>query len=179
MSAASAVRPTGEAAYRDGGGGYVTPERRIVRGAEISGRRTIEVDACVIGSGAGGAPLAKELAEGGMRVAVLEEGEWWDTDAMTARPREMVSLLYRDAGQTATLGTPPIVMPLGQGVGGTTLINSGTCFRTPARVLERWAREEGLEELAGAELDPYFRRVERVLNVSRVPASLAGRNAER
>ncbi len=178
MSSASAVRPTGDAAYRDGRGGFVTAQRRIVRGAEIGGRRTIEVDACVIGSGAGGAPVAKELAEGGMRVAVLEEGEWWDTDAMTARPREMVSLLYRDAGQTATLGTPPIVMPLGRGVGGTTLINSGTCFRTPARVLERWRREEGLEQLTCEELDPYFRRVERVLNVSRVPASLAGRNAE-
>ena len=50
----------------------------------------------------------------------------------------MTPLLYRDAGQTATVGNTPIVLPLGQTVGGTTLINSGTCFRTPEPVLELW-----------------------------------------
>ena len=68
-------------------------------------------------------------------------GRWEDTDTFTARPREMTPRLYRDAGQVATLGHPPIVLPLGRAVGGTTLINSGTCFRTPGRVLARWARE--------------------------------------
>jgi choline dehydrogenase-like flavoprotein len=121
---------------------------------------------------------AKELAEGGMRVAMLEEGEWWDTDDFDARPREMVPRLYREGGQVTTVGTPPILLPLGRGVGGTTLVNSGTCFRTPPAVLERWRRELGLEELTEAELDPFFRRVERELNVSQVPAELAGRNAE-
>jgi choline dehydrogenase-like flavoprotein len=178
VSVAVVTRPTGDAAYRDGRGAFVAVEPRIVRGSEIDGPRTIEVDACVIGSGAGGAPVAKELAEGGLRVAILEEGEWWDTDAFDARPREMTPRLYRDAGQTFTIGTPPIVLPLGRAVGGTTLVNSGTCFRTPAPVLESWRRDFGLEQLSAAELDPYFRRVERELNVSRVPAALAGRNAE-
>ena len=34
-----------------------------------------------------------------MRVITLEEGRWWDTDAMLARPREMTQRLYRDGGQ--------------------------------------------------------------------------------
>lgn len=173
----SSVRPTGEDAYRDGATVFVPAERRIVRGAQITRSRTIEVDVCVIGSGAGGAPVAKELAEGGMRVAMIEEGEWWDTDSFDARPREMMPLLYRDAAQTVTVGAPPIPLPLGSAVGGTTLVNSGTCFRTPARVLRRWQTELGLEDLGPDALDPYFRRVERELNVSQVPASLAGRNA--
>lgn len=155
----------------------VSAARRIVEGSGIGRRRAIDVDVCVIGSGAGGAPVAKELAEGGMTVAMLEEGEWWDTDSFEARPMEMVGRLYRDAGQIATVGVPPIVMPLGRGVGGTTLINSGTCFRTPAPVLSRWQREFGLDGLGIEQLDPYFRRVERELNVAQVPASLAGRNA--
>jgi choline dehydrogenase-like flavoprotein len=175
---ATALRPTGEAAYRDGTGAFIPPERRIVRGAQLRGRHTVTVDACVIGAGAGGAPVAKELAEGGMSVALLEEGDWWEVDAMTARPREMVPQLYRDAGQIVTVGTPPIMLPLGSGIGGTTLVNSGTCFRTPAHVLERWRTELGLEAFDPQELDPYFRRVERELNVSRVPPALAGRNAE-
>ena len=52
--------------------------------------------------------------------------------------REMLARLYRDGGQTVTLGNPPIALPLGRGIGGTTLVNSGTCFRTPPRVLDRW-----------------------------------------
>lgn len=170
------TRDTGPAAYRDGRGALRAP-RRVTRGGAVRGDRTISVDACVIGSGAGGAVVAKELAEGGMDVAILEEGPWWETDSFDARPREMMGRLYRDAGQLATIGTPSIVLPLGHGVGGTTVVNSATCFRTPARVLERWADEFGLEQLTPAGLEPYFRRVERHLNVSQVPAEIAGANA--
>ena len=100
----TAIRPTGDAAYRDGTGTFHPAERRIVPGLELRGATTITVDACVVGAGAGGAVAAKELAEGGMRVALLEEGEWEDTATFTARPREMTSRLYRDAGQVATVG---------------------------------------------------------------------------
>jgi choline dehydrogenase-like flavoprotein len=171
------ARPTGDGAYTDGTGTFHPLERRIVSGGEIAGERVVEVDACVIGAGAGGAVAAKELAEGGMSVAMLEEGEWHETDEFSARPRDMTARLYRDAGQVTTVGAPPIVLPLGRGVGGTTLVNSGTCFRTPPPVLELWRERFGLEQLTEAALDPFFRRVERVLNVAQVPADLAGRNA--
>src|SRR3712207_2532611 len=108
-------------------------------------------DVCVIGSGAGGAPVAKELAEGGMRVVILEEGERFTTDDFNARPRDMTARLYRDAGQTATLGNVPVVLPLGRGVGGTTMVNSGTCFRTPPPVLDMWRERFGLDALGESE----------------------------
>jgi choline dehydrogenase-like flavoprotein len=149
------------------------PAEAILAGADIAGTRTLEVDVCVVGSGAGGAPVAKELAEGGLRVAVLEEGAWHGTDAFTARPREMTARLYRDAGQTVTVGDPPIVLPLGRGIGGTTLVNSGTCFRTPERVRARWRDELGF----APDLDGRFARVEEVIGVAEVPAELAGDNA--
>ena len=174
---ATATRDAGAAAYADGTGTFHPPERRLVPGSGIAGERIITVDACVIGSGAGGAPAAKELAEGGMRVAILEEGDWHDTSTFTARPREMMGRLYRDAGQSATIGNPPIILPLGRAVGGTTLVNSGTCFRTPERVLATWREALGLEALTPEALDPFFRRVERIINVAQVPEELAGRNA--
>jgi choline dehydrogenase-like flavoprotein len=146
-------------------------------GATLTAKRTIRADAVVIGTGAGGAPVAKELAEGGMSVVMLEEGERLTTDDFTARPRDMTARLYRDAGQTVTVGNVPIVLPLGRSVGGTTLVNSGTCFRTPPKVLERWRTEFGLEQLSPDSLDPYFRRVEELTSVARVPPELAGRNA--
>lgn len=139
--------------------------------------RTIAADACVIGSGAGGGPVARRLAEGGMSVVVLEEGRRFALEELTARPREMLSLLYRDAGQTVTQGNVPIVLPLGRAVGGTTLVNSGTCFRTPEPVLRRWVSDHGLEGLSPEAMRPHFEHVERVLGVARVPPGLAGANA--
>ena len=138
--------------------------------------RTLDADVCVIGAGAGGAVAAAELAEGGARVVVLEQGSHHDPDDFTAQPMEMMARLYRDGGQTVTLGAPPIPLLLGHGLGGTTLVNSGTCFRTPAHVLERWRCGCGLE-LDGGVLDSCFERVERALSVAEVPPELAGANA--
>ena len=137
---------------------------------------TIYADACVIGAGAGGAVVAAELAEGGANVVVLEQGPEHSADGFTARPPQMLARLYREGGQTVTLGNPPVALPLGRGVGGTTLVNSGTCFRTPDRVLERWRSEFGLE-LDAAQLDRCFSRVERALSIAEVEPELAGRNA--
>ena len=171
------IRATTGSAYTDGTRAFLPDVERVEPGSAIPGERIVRVDACVIGTGAGGAPVAKELAEGGMRVAMVEEGKRFTTDDFTARPREMTTLLYRDAGQVATVGNVPIVLPLGCTVGGTTTINSGTCFRTPEPVLERWAQDFGLEQLTADALDPFFRRVEREVNVAQVPAELAGANA--
>jgi choline dehydrogenase-like flavoprotein len=156
---------------------YKPREERIVSGDQITSDVTVKADVCVIGTGAGGAPVAKELAEGGMTVVTLETGRRFTTDDYNARPREMTSLLYRDAGQTATFGNAPIILPLGEAVAGTTLINSGTCFRTPDAILESWGERFGLDAMSAAELDPYFRRVERELHVVQVPEHLAGNNA--
>jgi choline dehydrogenase-like flavoprotein len=144
----------------------------------VSAARTqrIEAEVCVIGAGAGGAVVAAELAEGGMSVVVLEEGHEHSPDTFNARPPQMLAQLYRDGGQTMTLGAPPIMLPLGSGLGGTTLVNSGTCFRTPPSVLDRWAREFGLE-VDEQSLRACFERVERALSVSEVTPELAGGNA--
>ena len=171
------MRPTTGEAYTDGRGMFRPAEVRVEDGSRIPGERVVRADVCVIGTGAGGAPVAKELAEGGMRVAMLEEGGRFTPDDMTTRPGEMTTILYRDAGQTVTVGNVPITLPLGQSIGGTTLVNSGTCFRTPPAVLQLWAERFGLDQLTPEALDPFFRRVERELSVAQVPPELAGRNA--
>lgn len=139
-------------------------------------KRSLSCDVCVIGAGAGGAVVAAELAEGGARVVLLEQGPHHDADRFNARVPEMLAGLYRDAGQTITVGNPPVVMPLGSGLGGTTLVNSGTCFRTPAGVLATWRSEFGFQ-IGEGELDRCFGRVEEALSVSEVDAQLAGGNA--
>ena len=143
----------------------------IERGADLRGRRRVTADAVVVGTGAGGGVVAKELAEAGLRVAMLEEGDWVEPHELTARPRDLSPKLYRDGAQVVTAGNVPIPLPLGRAVGGTTILNSATCYRTPPAVLARW----GL--WSPEELDPYFRRVERIFNVCRVPREIAGANA--
>jgi choline dehydrogenase-like flavoprotein len=117
--------------------------------------------------------VARALAEAGLRVAVLEDGDSVRRDELTARPRESLGRLYRDGGQTMTVGSPPIIVPLGRTIGGSTLVNSGTCFRAPERVLRAWERDLGIDP----RLDEHYARIERELHVSRVTPELAGRNA--
>lgn len=139
--------------------------------------RTEDADVVVIGSGAGGATIAKELAEAGLSVVVLEEGGYYTRKDFTGPPWERLQRFYRANGSTIALGVPTIPMPLGKAVGGTTLINSGTCFRTPDRVLERWGSQFGIEGVDAASMEPFFDRVERVLHVKPVPEELLGDNA--
>jgi choline dehydrogenase-like flavoprotein len=136
----------------------------------------MRADVCVVGAGAGGAVVAAELAEGGANVVLLEQGPAHDADRFSARPPEMLARLYRDGGQSATIGRPPILLPLGRGLGGTTLVNSGTCFRTPPHVLERWRSDFGID-VDEESLRPCFERVERALSVAEVSPELAGGNA--
>ena len=134
----------------------------------------IECDVVVVGSGAGGAVVAKELAEMGHAVVIIEEGGYFDRTDFSGRPLAMQRALYRNAGWTYAVGNAIIPIPLGVSVGGSTTVNSGTCYRAPGRVLEKWRRDAGLHELTEAHLEPYYERVERVLGVAPAQAEFLG-----
>ena len=134
----------------------------------------IECDVVVIGSGAGGAVVARELAELGHAVVILEEGRYFDRRDFSGRAMAMQQAMYRKGGWTFALGNGFIPIPQGVTVGGSTTINSGTCYRTPGRVLAKWRREFGLSEFTEAHMDPYYRRVEQVLGVERARSEFIG-----
>ncbi|MEJ5187230.1 MAG: GMC family oxidoreductase [Candidatus Geothermincolales bacterium] len=137
----------------------------------------LEADVAVVGSGAGGGPLAKELAEAGYRVVVLEEGGHFTREDFNFKPGEAFLRMYRDAGQTVTLGLPVILLPQGCTVGGTTTVNSGTCLRIPRTVLRHWQVEYGLKDLAPEELDLLYAALEEYLFVKRADPEVVGKNA--
>ena len=103
-----------------------------------------ECDVVIVGSGAGGAVAAATLAEAGLDVLVLEAGGHYNRDNYPSDHLEAISTLYRDAGLTIAEGRPPIPVPVAKVVGGTTVINSGTCFRAPDPVLEDWKQRFGI-----------------------------------
>ncbi|PIR17758.1 MAG: hypothetical protein COV46_02970 [Deltaproteobacteria bacterium CG11_big_fil_rev_8_21_14_0_20_49_13] len=124
-----------------------------------------ECEVCVIGSGAGGAAIAKTLAEAGRKVIILEDGGFFRAEDFGQDAVSEVKLLYRNGGVTNTFGYPAILVPVGKCVGGTTIINSGTCFRTPPQVLKRWADEFGLHAWSPEKMERYFSEVEKELGV--------------
>jgi choline dehydrogenase-like flavoprotein len=136
----------------------------------------IDCDVAVIGSGAGGAVIAKELAEMGHSVVVVEEGGYFTRKDFRCRPVESMLLMYRDRGQTFTLGRPICILPLGKTVGGTTTINSGTCLRIPPKVLKDWQENYGLKELGEEELGLFYERIEKFLYVQPADPEVVGTN---
>jgi choline dehydrogenase-like flavoprotein len=149
----------------------------MLRGAELDADHELAADVAVIGTGAGGAVVAAELAAAGARVVVLEEGAYRRGADFDARPLAMIPLLYRGHGLQAAVGNAVIPIPTGRCVGGTTTINSGTCYRALDRAFATWEREFGLGGLQD-ELAPAYDRVERAISVATVPPRLLG-NGER
>ncbi|MDD3718524.1 MAG: GMC family oxidoreductase [Actinomycetota bacterium] len=148
----------------------------IVKPGELTGNIRREADVAIIGSGAGGGPIAKELAEAGYSVVVLEEGGYFTREDFDFRPGQAFMRLYRDAGQTATVGLPVIIVPQGKTVGGTTTVNSGTCLRVPRHVLKRWHLECGLRDLEEDELNLLYAALEEYLFVKRADPEVVGEN---
>jgi choline dehydrogenase-like flavoprotein len=136
-------------------------------------------DAIVIGSGAGGAFAARALARAGFDTVIVEEGERWTVERIrSSHPLDRFSGIYRDAGTTMALGNPPIALPLGRAVGGTTVINSGTCFRPPTAVAQAWHEYHGLAHADLELLGPRVADVEATIGVAPAPMEVLGRNGE-
>jgi choline dehydrogenase-like flavoprotein len=153
------------------------PEMTIVPAAEWP--QTSSCDAIVIGSGAGGAFAARALARAGLDTVIVEEGERWTVDRIRGtHPLDRFAGIYRDGGTTMALGNPPIALPLGRAVGGTTVINSGTCFRPPAPVATSWHREHGLALAEPEQLAVRLTDVEETIDVAPASMEVLGRNGE-
>ncbi|MFC1888214.1 GMC family oxidoreductase N-terminal domain-containing protein [Thermodesulfobacteriota bacterium] len=152
--------------------------RLVTQGNQIDEDTELEADVVVVGSGAGGAVAACELAEKGNAVVLVEEGDFHRRSAFTGRPFEMQRLMYRNQGLTFTAGNTGIMLPVGRCVGGTTTINSGTCLRPPRSTLRTWRDAYGLTDFTPKAMAPYFERVEAVYEVTPADMKYVGKNGE-
>lgn len=129
-----------------------------------SKRLQLQADVVVIGSGAGGAVAAYELAAAGKKVVILEAGPYVPSSEFTENFLEAFDQLYQDKGGQSNSDGDLLILQ-GRCVGGSTVVNGTVCFRTPDFVLQDWKTRYGLSNLADGALDPYFQRVEERLSI--------------
>jgi choline dehydrogenase-like flavoprotein len=150
----------------------------VTTGDALTAETNLDCDVVVVGSGAGGATVAAELAEGGLDVIVLEEGRYHPTSSFNTDMGHALRTLYRDGGAEAALGTPPILFSQGRCVGGSTVVNGGMSFRTPERILHRWAADDPTLGITPQTLAPYFAEAERRLHVALQDPETIGRDSD-
>jgi choline dehydrogenase-like flavoprotein len=133
-----------------------------------------EADVVVVGSGPGGAVVAKELAEQGRRVVLIEEGPPFTPDDFELDGAVSMARTMREGGLRSTSGT---IMPTMQAVcvGGGSLVNSAICVRAPDFVLDEWCNTYELERTTRADLDPHYDAVGSFLGISPTPENVLGK----
>lgn len=133
-----------------------------------------EADYVVVGSGAGGAAAAAALSRGGAKVALVEAGAWCDPEHYPYSVYGTLHHLFDDWGSLVTRGRAMWPIVQGRCVGGSTVINSAICVRTPEDIFTQWERESGISGLRDAVLR-HEDDLERELCATPVPPQSAGR----
>jgi choline dehydrogenase-like flavoprotein len=120
-----------------------------------------QFDIIVIGSGAGGAPVASSMAARGHSVAIIEAGGMVPAQSVP----DAIEKHYLNQAMVGAANKGGMVLVMaGQGVGGTTVINSGTSFSPRPERLEQWTQMTGVD-MASA-LDPWLKEVHHRIGVS-------------
>ncbi|TJY56227.1 hypothetical protein E4T66_19905 [Sinimarinibacterium sp. CAU 1509] len=133
-----------------------------------------EFDVIVVGSGAGGAPLAADLAARGHRVAILEAGGLVQGETTAGA----LAHYYLNQGFVGgASGNALLPVMLGRNVGGTTPINSATCLEPQPPFLRQWDRITGLPFSDGL-LSGELARVRETLGVCVPDRKLLGASGE-
>ena len=109
----------------------------------------------MVGSGAGGAPIAAALAEAGLEVVLLEAGARLETRDFTGDEAALLPQLMK----ATTVARSGMELYAGACVGGSTVVNDALCWRPPPEVLASWRSEHGLPGLTDAALAPHVERV--------------------
>ncbi len=126
----------------------------------------LEADVVIVGTGAGGGTAAEILSQAGFKVLMLEEGplktaaDFKDMD----EARAYADLYQEAAGRMTSDGAIAILQ--GRAVGGTTVVNWTSSFRTPPQTLKHWAQMHGVENAGVEEMAPWFDKMEARLGIA-------------
>ena len=103
-----------------------------------AGETKLSCEVCIVGSGAGGATAAAVLAAAGKDVIVLEAGDYYDDADFDGGELAGYQRLYTEGGSAAT-SDHSVGLLAGECLGGGTVVNYTTSFRTPDDIRAEWA----------------------------------------
>lgn len=112
----------------------------------ITSDTAIDCDVVVVGSGAGGGTVAGVLASAGHDVVVLESGDYRNESDFTHLEADAYRDMYLDGALSAT-EDGGITVLAGSTLGGGTVINYTTSFRTPMPIRQEWDEVAGFKEV--------------------------------
>jgi choline dehydrogenase-like flavoprotein len=136
--------------------------------------RTLDFDIVIIGSGAGGGTIAKELSQlcpRGAKIALLDWGGRFEKHDNTRREFEMAGKYYFANGGFQT-ASQDMTLAFCKAIGGTTNVYTGVTFEPPQSVLEKW----NVPGLTRQELQPRLDKYSRENNVHLLPPEQINRN---
>lgn len=141
-----------------------------MRVEEPTGEQRWSTRVVLVGSGAGGALAALTLAEAGLDVIVLEEGH--HHTRFPAQLGVASQRLYQEGGTRQFEGSSPAPVASASALGGTTVVNSAICFRTPEAVFDEWSERTGGALGSAASWYALQDEVEALFGVARTPDAL-------
>jgi choline dehydrogenase-like flavoprotein len=127
--------------------------------------KTFEADVAIIGTGAGGGTTAEILAAAGLNVLLLEEGGLRSSSDFHMKESEAYPTLYQENASRKTKDKGINIMQ-GRTVGGTTVVNWTSSFRTPPTTLAHWQQHYGLSDLTTELMTPWWEHMEQRLHVA-------------
>jgi len=124
----------------------------------------ITTQVCVIGTGCGGATLAKKLTDQGLDVVLIEQGGYYTANDMDQDELNMAGKISaeRNMASSSDGGT---TLVYGANVGGASVHYWADSYRTPREKLRLWAEKYGIEGHGEKDLLSAFGELESNLNV--------------
>jgi choline dehydrogenase-like flavoprotein len=147
----------------------------VIDGSAAASDLDLSADVCVIGSGAGGAVAASVLSAAGLSVLLVEEGGYFTTADFDMIEAHTVPKLYQEGMQRTTADLAISVLQ-GRAVGGTTVVNWTTSFRTPEDVVDHWQKKHAVGGFKYADLVPHYEAIEARLSIHQVDETAMNRN---
>lgn len=137
---------------------------RIHQHGDYSRDLEIRTDVCVIGSGCGGATVAKKLAERGHEVVILERGGYYPSHSFDQDELNMNAKLSADRSLRMSKDGGTLLLS-GNNVGGASVHYWADSYRTPPDRLHLWEQAYGISGHTQGDLAPAWEELTRTLNV--------------
>ncbi len=151
------------------------PAAGVIEGQTLTSDTELTADVCIIGSGPGGSVAADTLQGAGLKVVILEEGGYFTAERFRMREEDCYVQLYQEGAGRTTKDLSVAVFQ-GRAVGGGSVVNWTTCFRTPEHVVDHWRQKHDVSGFAYADLGPHWDVVEERLGVAEIPFDAINQN---